>query len=113
MRWRRLKGWHLTLLSQAWQEKIILVLAWAGVRLRVSRVQRRGHRTHLIAWPRCRGHLVLDLDCKGHLRVTWHSRRHRTHRLVTAIVSRILLGSMLLLELSLLAVLSRLLDHAV
>ena len=73
----------------------------------------RGNRTHLIAWPRRRGHLVLDLDCKGHLWLARHSGSHRTHRLVTAAVPRALLRGVLLLELSLLAVLSRLLDHAV
>ena len=108
-----MKGWHRILLPQAWQEKTILVLAWAGVTLRVGRVKGRGNRTHLIAWSRRRGHLVLDLNRKGHLWVARHSRSHWTHRLVTATVSRALLGSVLLLELSVLAVLRRLLDHAV
>ena len=108
-----MKGWHLILLPQAWQEKTILVLARAGVSLRVGRVEGRGNRTHLIAWSRRRRHLVLDLDRKGHLWLARHSGSHWTHRLVTATVSRALLGSVLLLELSVLAVLSRLLNHAV
>lgn len=116
----RLLRLDLILLSEAGQEKIVLVLL---LRLLLLGLRRKGMLLRPIhggadlrvadrASPFGRGFL-LYLDRKGHLRLLGaHPGRHSHGWLVTAVIGRVLLGRLLLLVLHVLA-LGGLLNHAV